>query len=417
MCFWCLIDIPREDAPPYTSCGSFVAGCLTTNRGSAKMEWFDILILGILLFFTWRGAQRGLVTQLAWMAAIILCFKFSDSLAPSITPHIAIGEPDNPVRHWVAMFLLFLGFTVVSFAVAWQIEGSIGKSRQLKDLDRFFGGVLGLVRGGVIAMIVTFFAVTWDATKPSVVKSQTGPIAWTVLDWVKPLEPQFFHEYLQGSLKKFREQMHGVPGREELGTEASPESFYGLNEDLNGPSLSDNGPRLDDLWRRLPSDVRSRMGDSIQDYWKNASAQGRQALLDQVTSHFDYELPDVIRDVISGSESGTSTPSSGQGTPKLTENQMLREIAEHYGDKRDWLLRGASTAFQGVPGHIRQRVIEDWYADFELAVGRRLATDPDPGTGFATLLDRRILRQLQAGRVDYLSLDSNLRRRLDQYRR
>ena len=380
------------------------------------MEWFDILILGILLFFTWRGAKRGLVTQLAWMAAIILCFKFSDSLAPSITPHIGIGDPDNPARHWVAMFLLFLGFTIVSFAVAWQIEGSIDKSRQLKDLDRFFGGVIGLIRGGIVAMILTFFAVCWDATKPTVVKSQTGPIAWTVLDWIKPLEPQFFHEYLVGSLKEFRERMHGVPGRDELGIETTPQGF--LSEDLGAETLNGDGPTLDDLWQKLPTKVRNGMGSQIQDFWKNASAEERQSLMNEVATHFDFELPEVIRNVVSGAgeDSGSGGATEGQGT-RLTHDQMLREIADHYGHRRDWILRGTSAALEGVPVNVQQRVIEDWYADYLLAADRKLTTDPDPKTEFATLLDKRILRQLQAVQYPYSQLSFRLRRRLDLHRR
>ena len=68
-------------------------------RNSSAMVWYDIVVLVILAVMAWRGAQRGLVTQLAWIAAVVLSFKFSDSLAPTITPHIGIGEPGSRVRH------------------------------------------------------------------------------------------------------------------------------------------------------------------------------------------------------------------------------------------------------------------------------------------------------------------------------
>ena len=116
------------------------------------MVWYDIVVLAILFFTAWRGAQRGLVTQLAWIAALVLCFKFADSLAPSITPHISVGEPNNPVRHWIAMFILFVGFSIASFLVARTIESSLHKAK-LKELDRFLGGVLGLLFGCTIVLV------------------------------------------------------------------------------------------------------------------------------------------------------------------------------------------------------------------------------------------------------------------------
>jgi len=76
------------------------------------MVWYDFVILAILAYTAWQGAQKGLVTQLAWIAAIILCFKFADKLAPAIEGQINV---EQPLRHWIAMFILYLGFSLGSF--------------------------------------------------------------------------------------------------------------------------------------------------------------------------------------------------------------------------------------------------------------------------------------------------------------
>lgn len=48
------------------------------------VSWYDFVVLAILFYTAWQGAQRGLLTQLAWIAALVLCFKFADKLAPAI---------------------------------------------------------------------------------------------------------------------------------------------------------------------------------------------------------------------------------------------------------------------------------------------------------------------------------------------
>ena len=56
----------------------------------------DLIVLGVLLFCAVRGATRGLLSQLAWVVALVLCFKLSGKLAPVIEP--MIGAAEVPMR-------------------------------------------------------------------------------------------------------------------------------------------------------------------------------------------------------------------------------------------------------------------------------------------------------------------------------
>ena len=191
------------------------------------MVWYDIVVLAILAYCAWQGAQRGLVTQLAWIAALILCFKFADQLAPAIEPQINV---EQPLRHWIAMFILYLGFSIGAFMLA-RIMNSWLEQAKFKDFDRHLGGVFGLVKGGIIVMVITFFAVTLsESLKATVLQSGTGRVACRVLDGIQPLTPQYFPEYWHEYLDRYQKELEPLHNEDiELGdgTSSLPDFMRG----------------------------------------------------------------------------------------------------------------------------------------------------------------------------------------------
>ena len=86
------------------------------------ISWYDLVMAAFLLFALIRGAMKGIVWQLAAIAAIVLCFYFSGTLSTEIAPMIPIEAPAN---RWVAMFLLYVGFSLVSFGLARVVRGAM----------------------------------------------------------------------------------------------------------------------------------------------------------------------------------------------------------------------------------------------------------------------------------------------------
>lgn len=391
------------------------------------MVWYDVVVLIILFFTGWRGAQRGLVTQLAWIAAVVLCFKFADTLAPQLTPHISVGEPGNPVRHWIAMFVLFVGFSVASFLVARSIDSTLKKAK-LKELDRFFGAVLGLAFGGCIVLVTTFFASVWEPTRSAVLESRTGHYSCIVLDAIKPLTPEGFHDY-------FVEYENRVPhdGSSDLGQGSSlvPDEFgmEGLSPDgFNLPDLIDglsgnaksgksdsaglsggsDGPSFDELMHALPQRLREDFGRQLQQYWNAATSAQKRKLISDLNRSFDSEMPEKLTEflrLISASDSR-----QGGDSRRTDYRAMLNEIGDIYKD-RNQIVRRTQEHFVGVPVRVQEAVILDWHSDLTMQ-----PTDPDPLTGLQTRLDERILRQLERARVPLSDLGFELRQRLNRSR-
>ncbi|MCP4175439.1 MAG: CvpA family protein [Fuerstiella sp.] len=396
------------------------------------VSWYDFVVLAILFYTAWQGAQRGLLTQLAWIAALVLCFKFADKLAPSIEPMIDV---EQPLRHWISMFILYLGFSLGSFMLA-RILNSWLEKANFKDFDRHLGGVFGFVKGAVICLVGTFFSVTLsDSLKSTVLASRSGEAACYILDHIEPLTPEYFHEYLE----KYKSELK--PLHENLGHETSlpelwgdghsdsafdtehrqlgdefrlPDLFDGLGDatevdssDSPNPSDTGNGLSLDEMLRRLPQRLRQQFAPQLQQYWNSATVPQKQGLAYDVSRSLPVEMPDVLSDFLSRVAAGTG-PLRGSRAGRRSFSDLLNEIGDIYQD-RQTITQRTREHFVGIPPDVQQAVVEDWSADLRME-----ANDPDPQTTVSTRLDERIVRQLEKARVSWNSLSFDLQQRLNQ---
>lgn len=392
------------------------------------MVWYDFAILALLVYTMWSGAQRGFVTQLAWIAALVLCFKFADKLAPSIEGQINV---EQPLRHWIAMFVLYLAFSLGSFMVARILNSWLEKAK-FKDFDRHLGGLLGLVKGGIIAMVITFFAVTLsESLQATVMTSVSGRAACYVLDHVEPITPDHFREYLQD----YRDNLGDHSQNGDLGTLSSVTDVVGSGDDTPVPwpvenrggvvrdiynGIVNSGDRTDDLstnggsaatgdsFMDLVNAIPGQLSDSavrqLESQWQQSSPESRQNLLNEVNGSFGNQVSSVLQNFMARTGQGSTNGNSAPTDPSQLIGR-LNAIGDIYKD-REYIVNQALSRLDGVPAEVQQAVIDDWYADVSFQ-----RVDPDPSTARNTSLDHRILSQLsKRGIWDQLSL--SLKQRL-----
>ncbi len=161
--------------------------------------WYDLLTLGILMYAMFRGAMKGVVWQLATIAALLMCFFFSGSLSYAIAPFIRVEEPLN---RWIAMLILYLGFSFVSFGIARVLHEAI-ESMRIEALDRHLGALLGLVKGATFSIFLTFFLVTLShSARESIINSESGYVAAVAIDRLDPVIPGDLHALLEPYLRR-----------------------------------------------------------------------------------------------------------------------------------------------------------------------------------------------------------------------
>ena len=113
------------------------------------MHWIDIAILAILgltlLFGLWRGFVNELFAIIAWFAAFLTARIFSTDVGSWLSVYIE-SQPVLMLLSWIIPFVsAFIVVNIIRLIIKSMID-LVG----LKPVDRLFGGVFGLMKGGFI---------------------------------------------------------------------------------------------------------------------------------------------------------------------------------------------------------------------------------------------------------------------------
>jgi membrane protein required for colicin V production len=109
----------------------------------------DYIILAIIIISAVMGVIRGLLREsiavITWFLGIVLAWSFASTLEP----HLGGVLVGSPLRIWAARIIIFVGVLLLGGAVA-TVLGHYVRVSMFAGMDRFLGGVFGIVRGIVI---------------------------------------------------------------------------------------------------------------------------------------------------------------------------------------------------------------------------------------------------------------------------
>ncbi len=161
--------------------------------------WFDAIIAVLLIFCTVRGASKGFAWQVAAIGALIICFFFAESASVAIAPLIKV---DPPLNRWIAMFVLYLGASFVSFGAARTVRKTL-ESWQFVEYDKHLGAIFGFVKGAGFGLVLTFFAVTLsERLRADVLASYSGHTAGQIMSALHPVMPGELHPIIDPYIEK-----------------------------------------------------------------------------------------------------------------------------------------------------------------------------------------------------------------------
>jgi membrane protein required for colicin V production len=115
----------------------------------ADMNWFDYLVIALIVFSVIAGLMRGLLREaielIAWVIGVWAAFHF----ASHVEPYLGGVLTNDALRPWVARVLIFLIVLLMGTTLGAVIAHFVRVS-MFAGADRFWGGVFGLLRGFVM---------------------------------------------------------------------------------------------------------------------------------------------------------------------------------------------------------------------------------------------------------------------------
>lgn len=117
------------------------------------MGALDGVLLAVLLMSCllglWRGVIRETMALAAWLLGFLLSSKYAADMAVQLPPDW--GDQLRYLAGWLLVFVaVWLGMSLLS-ALVQRLVAVVG----LGLLDRFMGGVFGVIRGGIALMAVS----------------------------------------------------------------------------------------------------------------------------------------------------------------------------------------------------------------------------------------------------------------------
>ncbi len=173
------------------------------------MEAYDVIMLIVIVAATLFGAWKGLVWQIASLAAIFASYFVAYQFREPVAARLSFDPPWNT---FIAMLVLYLGTSLGIWIVYRFLSEFIDRLR-LKEFDRQIGALLGLAKGVVLCVIITLFAVSLsqDAWRQKIVDSRSGYYIALLLDRAHPVMPEEIHDVLEPYIHKLDERLDDPP--------------------------------------------------------------------------------------------------------------------------------------------------------------------------------------------------------------
>lgn len=125
----------------------------TVWHQTLALGWVDLAMLALLALSVavglWRGVVFELMSLLGWVVAYVVAKWYS----PEVAPHVPIGSAGSALNTAVAFAVVFIAALLVWGLFA-RLMRLLISATPLSVVDRLMGAVFGLLRGGVVLLVL-----------------------------------------------------------------------------------------------------------------------------------------------------------------------------------------------------------------------------------------------------------------------
>jgi membrane protein required for colicin V production len=172
------------------------------------MEWYDLLMIAVLLGTTAFGFLKGMAWQIASLASLVasyfIALRFSGSLAAS-----GLLGDEEPWNRFVAMLVIYL-VTSLAIWLAFRVVSRAIDRVRLQEFDKQIGGLFGFAKGVLLCVAITFFALTLvPNTREVILRSHSGHYMAILIARADAVMPPEVHDVLDPYLERLEQELNG----------------------------------------------------------------------------------------------------------------------------------------------------------------------------------------------------------------
>jgi membrane protein required for colicin V production len=160
------------------------------------LAWVDWALVAFMLLSILVGLWRGLVFEILSLVGWVVAYVAAQSLVSTVAPLLPIGTPGGALNLGVAFASLFV-LALIIWALSSRLLRMVIHATPLQAIDRVLGAGFGLLRGGVLLLVVaTVIALTPAARSPAWQDSQGAAWLGAMLHGLKPVLPESLAQHL-----------------------------------------------------------------------------------------------------------------------------------------------------------------------------------------------------------------------------
>ena len=153
------------------------------------LAWVDWTLLAVLAVSVLVGLWRGLVFELMSLVGWLVAYAVAQVASPWVADRVPVGAPGSALHQGAAFAATFIA-ALLAWALLSRLVRLIVHATPLTLLDRALGAAFGLLRGGVLLLVLaTLVAFTPLAKAPAWQASRGAGWLALGLQGLKPVLP------------------------------------------------------------------------------------------------------------------------------------------------------------------------------------------------------------------------------------
>jgi membrane protein required for colicin V production len=150
----------------------------------------DWVICAIVLLNVVAAAMQGFFSEALTMAGLVVGYVVAAWRYRSVAEWLESFLKNSWLAEILGFLVIFFA-VVILFGIAARITRWVMKESGLRPLDRFLGGVLGLLKGGLMVAVILMGMTAFEPTSKFLANSQLAPyflVVGRAAIWLAPSE-------------------------------------------------------------------------------------------------------------------------------------------------------------------------------------------------------------------------------------